>query len=426
MSPIRPRPLRPILATALTLAACTPTAVAGQDAEVRLESVLSEPVVQRSVDYLHQRRDQAAQFLAEIGAIVSPSGEELERANAVAARMREIGLDSVRVTSSPNAIGIIPGQSGRALIFISTLDDLATVAEHQRQAGEPPKVVGGRVIGPGTNTSLSTAALLAAAEALLASGARPTHDLVFAAVAQEETGLRGMKALYEDYAARATAFVDVLGDGQSISYGALGIHWWRVTANGPGGHTLSGGLPNVNQAIARAVDRILSLPIASRTDASRTRLNVAMLRSGSVFNHRPESGWFSLDIRSMEPEVIEDTETEVRKLLRVVSQETGITLTMEPFQLTPGGRIPGAIDSELVRTAQAVSRHLGYEPRMSETGSANLNVAIGAGSPAIGLGGSRGGERGQPGEWADVDGLMRTAEHVVLLAAALGRVSGGR
>ena len=50
---------------------------------------------------------------------------------------------------------------------------------------------------PTVNTSLTTAAVLAAAEAYRASGLRPEHDLVFAAVAQEETGLRGMKALFE-------------------------------------------------------------------------------------------------------------------------------------------------------------------------------------------------------------------------------------
>jgi acetylornithine deacetylase/succinyl-diaminopimelate desuccinylase-like protein len=277
-----------------------------------------------------------------------------------------------------------------------------------------------RVVGPGTNTSLTTAAILAAAESYLTAAVVPEHDLVFAAVAQEETGLRGMKALYVDYAGRAEAFVDVLGDGSSISYGALGIHWWRVVAEGPPGHTLRGGMPNINQAIGRAVDRILSLPAASRTDESRTRLNVAMLQSGAVFNHKPATGWFSLDIRSMEAEVITDIEDDVREILTAVSSETGISLEMEEFQITPGGRIPGALESRLVRTAQDVSRSLGYEPVMSESGSANLNVAIGAGTAAIGLGGSRGGDRGEATEWADIDGMMRTARHVLLLAAVLG------
>jgi acetylornithine deacetylase/succinyl-diaminopimelate desuccinylase-like protein len=385
-----------------------------------LEATLSDPAVQGALDHLGGSRGEAADFLAEIGGIVSPSGAEHERARAVAARMRALGLDSVRVTDDPNVIGVIPGRSDRALVFVSTLDDLATVAEHQRAAEAPPRVEGDRVVGPGTNTSLTTAAMLTAAEAWIASGLRPEHDLVFAAVAQEETGLRGMKALHPLYRDRALGFVDILGDGHSISYGALGIHWWRVEASGPPGHTLRGALPNVNQGIARAVDRILSLPWAGRTGVSRTRLNISILESGTVYNHKPAEGWFSLDLRSMEADEIAAMEADVAQILEEVSVETGIGLEMVPFQLTPGGRIPGALDSELVTVAVAVSEHLGYTPRLSEAGSANLNVAIAAGSPAIGLGGSRGGDRGEATEWADVDALMRTAHHVLLLAAALG------
>lgn len=397
-----------------------PSAAATARAEQLLEAAGSRPEVRAALDHLSGARAGAAETLVEIGGIVSPSGEEHERARAVAARMRAIGLDSVRVTGDPNAIGVIPGRSGQVLVFVSTLDDLATVAEHQRAAGVPPRIEGDRVVGPGTNTSLTAAALLAAAEALVSAGVRPQHTLVFAAVAQEETGLRGMKALYPQYRDRAVAFVDVLGDGHSISYGALGIHWWRVEAEGPPGHTLGGALPNVNQGIARAVDRILSLPWAAIDDPSRTRMNVSILQSGAVYNHKPAEGWFSLDLRSMEGHILEEMEADVGRVLREVSAETGITLRMEPFQRTPGGRIPGALESDLVTVAAAVSRSMGYEASLSESGSANLNVAIAGGTPAIGLGGSRGGDRGQPTEWADIDGMMRTAQHVLLLAATLG------
>ncbi len=383
--------------------------------------VVARPAVRDAERTLAAARSGYAAYLAQLGGIISPSGEEFERAEAVAAKMREIGLDSVRVTDSPNVIGVIPGRSGRAIVFVSTLADLATVAEHQRAANRPVLEVSvDRVTGPGANTSLTTAAILAAAEGYLSADLQPEHDLVFAAVAEEETGLRGMKALYADYGARAQAFVDVLGDGQSISYGALGIHWWRVVAEGPPGHTLSGGMPNVNQAIGRAVDRILSLPAASSTDETRTRLNVSILESGAVFNHKPASGWFSVDIRSMEADIIEQIEGEVREIVATVATETGIDLRLEPFQLTPGGRIPGAVDSPLVKTAQAISRHLGHEPTLSESGSSNLNVAIAAGTPAIGLGGSGGGERGLATEWADVHVMMRTAHHVLPLAVVLG------
>lgn len=391
-----------------------------QQASTEIGTIAEDSRVRNALQFVDGRSDEAAKFLSDLGAIISPSGHEHERAAAVAARMRAIGLQDVDVDEGPNAVGKIRGRSGRAIVMISTLDDLANVAEYQRAAGGPPIVTPDRVVGPGTNTSLTTAALLTAAEALLHAGHQPEHDLVFAAVAQEETGLVGMKLLYDRYRDRADAFIDVLGDGHSISYGAIGIHWWRITANGPGGHTLSGGLPNINQAIGRAVDRILSLPNVTRNDTTRTRVNVAMLNSGVVFNHKPASGWFSLDIRSLDARIIADIEQDVREILAGVSEETMIEFEMEPFQLTPGGQIPDALESHVVRTAVATARYLGYEPQLSNSGSSNMNVAIGRGSAAIGLGGGRGGARGTPDEWADRGALMSTAKYVTLLAAALG------
>jgi acetylornithine deacetylase/succinyl-diaminopimelate desuccinylase-like protein len=332
-----------------------------------------------------------------------------------------MGMPEVQLDSLPNVVARIPGRSGRAIVFVSTLDDLGSIPELQRAAGTPPRVEGNRVVGPGTNTSATTEAMLAAAQAYLATGRRPQHDLVFAAVAQEETGLVGMKALYARYRASALAFVDILGDGRSITYGALGIHWWRVVARGPGGHSLGGGTPNVNQAIGRAVDRILSLPQPPASDnPQRTILNVAMLQSGAVFNHKPDSGWFSVDIRSLDAGVIARTEAEVQRIMAEVARETGLSLSLQPVSRTPGGQIAGADTSLLVRASTAIAQALGLSPRLGNAGSANLNVPIGGGSLAIGLGGERGGARGQPGEFADIPAMVRTAKHVLLLAVVLG------
>jgi acetylornithine deacetylase/succinyl-diaminopimelate desuccinylase-like protein len=269
------------------------------------------------------------------------------------------------------------------------------------------------------STSSTTAAVLAAAEAVVQSGIRPYHDIVFAAVAQEETGLVGMNNIYDEYHDRAVGFIDVLGDGRSISYGALGIHWWRVVAHGPSGHSLGGGLPNVNLGIAGAVERILALPQPQEYSELRTVLNIAQIHSGTVFNHKPETGWFSLDLRSLDGDVIAEMETAVREILASVGEETGITFEMEPFQITPGGQIPGALESNLVQTSVAISRHMGFEPRLGNSGSSNMNVAVGQGTLAIGLGGGRGGDRATPDEWADIPAMIRTAKHVLLLAATV-------
>jgi acetylornithine deacetylase/succinyl-diaminopimelate desuccinylase-like protein len=385
-------------------------------AQRSLEDALADPRVQAGLTEIDSNREWAARQLVEIGGIISPSGQEHERAAAVAALMREIGLQQVEVTDSPNAVGKIPGRSGQAIVFVATLDDLATVAEHQRAAETGPQIQGDRVVGPGTNTSLTTIALLSAARALVNQGLQPEHDIVFAAVAQEETGLRGMRALYQQYRDHAIGFVDVLGEGSGISYGALGIHWWRVNAYGPAGHTLNGGLPNVNQGIARAVDRILQIREPELYADRRTRLNVAVLSSGAVFNHKPESGWFSLDIRSLDPEHIESMEQQTRDILAGVTDELGIRFDMKPVSQIPPGQIPGALESKLVQDSLAISEFLGSSPRLSNAGSANLNVAIAGGSLAIGISSERGGRRGFADEWADIPVLQRTARNVFLTA----------
>ncbi len=409
-------------ATSIAAGLCALLPVAGiaQTPDAVLESVLERPHVRAGLAHIDARTDATVELLADLALIVSPSGEEQERAERVAAEMRRIGLVEVEVDSLPNAIGRIPGRSGRALVFISTLDDLATVAEHRRSADGPPVRSGDRLEGPGTNTSSITAAMLVAAEGLVhafdAAGSGPEHDLIFAAVAQEETGLSGMKAVYERYRDRAIGFVDILGDGRSVSYGALGIHWWRILGEGPPGHSLGGGLPNVNLGLARAVDRILTAAGDLQDGSTRTIVNIAMLRSGEVFNHKPAEGWFSLDIRSLEAERIAGIEERVESILREVAEETGIGLRMEPWQIMPGGQLEGAAGSPLVQASVAIGRWLGFEPSLSNAGSSNMNVAIAGGTSAIGLGGSRGGDRGFATEWASVPAMMRAARHVFLLA----------
>jgi acetylornithine deacetylase/succinyl-diaminopimelate desuccinylase-like protein len=336
--------------------------------------------------------------------------------------MRKIGLVDVHVNEAPNVIGKIKGRSGKAIIFVSTLDDLMTVADHQRTIGHLPTIEGDRVVGPGTNTTSTTIASLAAAKALVDNGFQPEHDIIFAGVAEEETGLRGMRHLYAEYKDVAIGFVDVLGDGHSITYGGIGINWWRINASGPAGHTLLGGIPNVNQAIGRAVDRILQITEPQEFADRRARLNVAILNSGAVFNHKPAAGWFSLDVRSLDLEIIEMMEAKVQKILSDVSSELGIGLEMEVVSNTPPGQIEGAIESPLVQNAIGISNYLGYKPTLSNAGSANLNISVAGGTPSIGLGGGpirRGGNRGFINEWANTPAMMRTAKNVFLTAVTM-------
>ena len=184
-------------------------------ADASFAAVFARADVRAARERVVSRTRTIARDLITLGAIESPSGKEAQRAQAVARMMREIGLVDVQVDSMPNVTGRIKGGSGRAVVFVSTLDDLGSIPALQKAFGGPPRLEGDRVVGPWTNTSSTTVAMLAAAEALVKRGVVPEHDIVFAAVAQEETGLVGMKALYAQWKARADLFVDILGDGRS-------------------------------------------------------------------------------------------------------------------------------------------------------------------------------------------------------------------
>jgi acetylornithine deacetylase/succinyl-diaminopimelate desuccinylase-like protein len=367
------------------------------------------------VEYIKNQKDIAALQLINIGSIISPSGEEEERAEAVAAEMNQIGLSFIEVDPWYNVIGILPGEIDSCLVLISTLDDLASVARYQREADRSLYREGDRIEGPGSNTSSTTVAMLMAAKALNYLQVKPKYTLVFAGVSREETGLEGMKKIYSDWKEKSVGFVDILGEGTLISYGAMGIHWWKVLAVGPPGHSLSGGTPNTNQGISRAIDRILSINISEDLKSLRTIVNIAMIQSGEVFNHKPKEGWFSLDIRSLDPEVIRFLEDTVQQILQQVNLETGIHLVMEPYQLTPGGQYPDAINHRLVTTAIRTGKYLGMEPTLHNAGSSNLNIPLANGKMAIGINGDRGGNRGYPDEWADLNALIKTAQFVYLL-----------
>jgi acetylornithine deacetylase/succinyl-diaminopimelate desuccinylase-like protein len=380
-----------------------------------IERVAREPKIREALAYLDAHELQTGEFLASIAVIVSPSGHEQERAEAVAKHMRDIGLQNVSVDGAPNAVGIIPGRSPRTLVFTSILDDDPTDVKNQKSATRAPYVADGRVIGAGTDASSTTVAMLAGAEAIVKSRIRPGQTLIFASVSQVGTNYNGMRKLYAQYKDTATAFVDVVGEGRSIFYGALGIHWWKVIANGPAGHTLEGGVPNVNQAIARSVDRILSL---QQDPPSHTVINVGMLQSGDAFNHRPGNGWFSLDIRSKDNGTIERIEKNVRTILDQVAKETSIGLTMESVSDTPAGQIAGERDSALVRTSQDIVKYLGQNPVLADWGVTNMNIAIANGTPAIALVGGppppKGGE-----DSAEISMMTRAGKEIVLLAATL-------
>lgn len=357
---------------------------------------------------------EAVDFLINIGSIESPSGNEEERAHEVSQLMRDIGCAFVSIDTLFNVVGLIRGQTDSCIVFISTLDDLPMVSVNQQKVNRPLFFKDGKIIGPGSHTSSTIASLLLAGDCINKQNIIPKYTIVLAAVAQEETGLKGMEKVYNDWKDRSVAFIDILGDGETIAIGGMAIEWIKVIVNGPTGHTLNGFKPNVNEGLAKSISALFDLYEGDTIDDG-VIINIGQIQSGSVFNHKPASGWFSLDIRSLNTSDIQEYINQLTGILDSIIPQLGLTYEIDSYSSIPGGQINQFDQSSLVNNTLEYVQKIRGDAQLSISGSSNMNIPISNNFPAIGLNGKRGDHRGEINEYANLDALIRTSKVVYLL-----------
>ncbi|HET7623195.1 MAG TPA: hypothetical protein VFK39_14920 [Gemmatimonadaceae bacterium] len=296
-----------LLFAAPCLAAQGPPRYFADGERVVLDSALKDEDVQAALLHVNEHRKEMTDMLLALAGGESPQGLERARAGLVARRMRDIGLKNVSLEkgATPNVVGRIKGRSRGTILFVSVLNEPPSLVHAQSDgASHGPRADGDRITGPGTASSAPTAALLAAAAAIRASGVEPARDLMFATLPPDDAGASAMKRLFAAHGDSIVAVVDVQGDGGSIA-------------------------------------------------------------------------------------------------------------------CAPEAERPGAAESSLVAASVAIVKWLGMDPTVKDSGSPSVSLAAAGGTPAIVLGGEREAARGSSDEWADVPTMLRSAKHIVLLAATL-------
>jgi acetylornithine deacetylase/succinyl-diaminopimelate desuccinylase-like protein len=296
---------------------------------------------------------------------------------------------------------------------------------------ETPHVVvrdGDRYAGPSiTDNSRGLAAMLALAEAIDGVEIAIEHPVEFVGSTGEEGNgeLRGVNhnfALPSDRP-RAMIAVDGAGDGRII-HRALGARRYRVTFDGPGGHSWSAfGAPNAIHAAAGATARLSSIALPSNP---RTTLSVGRIGGGISVNAIPERAWIEIDVRSTVMRSLDRMELEVHRAVKAaVDDENGrrargtraLTATIVRIGDRPGGETPA--DHPLVEAACAYTLLSGRDPELA-VASTDANVPIGLGIPSIAIGaGGRGGDAHTATEWFEnVDGARGVSRALAIVLAA--------
>jgi tripeptide aminopeptidase len=359
-----------------------------------------------------------------VSQIAAPTGDERERGEWVASRLRSLGLRDARIDRAGNVVAMRPGLEDLAPVLVCAHLDTVFAREVQltfRRNGD-------RVTGPGIgDNGRGLAAMLAIAEEVDGRLVRTRRPIVFAATTGEEGAgdLRGAKYLFSalDEQPAAAIALDGAGD-ERIVHKALGSRRYHIAYRGPGGHSWAAfGVPNAVHAAASAAAMLASLPLPR---SPRTTLSVSRIGGGTSINSIPEEGWLEVDLRSTSASVLDRFDREIRIIVRAAAQQENAkrataTPPLSHDVMVIGDRPSGELsaDHPLVVSAMEATQLIDREPELAAA-STDANVPIAMGIPAIAIGaGGRGGDAHTPGEWYDnIEGPLGIARAMTILATA--------
>lgn len=386
------------------------------------------PAVTGALDAIRQDNAWTVAQQISICEIPAPPFKEAVRAEEFRRRLAALGLTGARIDSEGNVIAERPGTGAGPRVLISA--HLDTVFPE----GTDVTVTrtGTRLAGPGIGDDCrGLAVLLQLVKAMQDAGIQTTGDVTFVGTVGEEGegNLRGVRHLFEaGSAGRIDYFISVDGAGFGLTTGAVGSHRYRVSYEGPGGHSYGAfGMPNPIHALGRAMAKIADLPVPA---TPRTTFNVGVISGGTSVNSIAFSAAMDVDLRSESQEELDRLDTKLRAALaealaeeraRWPASRQPLTLTIEEIGRRPAGMQPDS--AYIVRTALAAARALDT-PTRTNVSSTDSNVPISLGVPAITIdGGGRGGGAHSLGEWYDDgDEGWRGPQWALLIVTALAGV----
>jgi tripeptide aminopeptidase len=377
--------------------------------------------VAAALRWLEDNFDDQVEEWIRITEIPAPSGLEDERAAYVAEEMRAQGLE-VRIDDIKNVIGIRRGTGGGpTLVFAAHIDTV-----HPLDVDVTVSRDGDVLRAPGVfDNSASVANMLAMIRALNHAGIETRGDLIFVGTAQEEVGLKGMIHFLEENPDLTDMLIAMDGGLGAIPYGALGIYWTRYHFTGEGSHTnMSAGRPHPARALADAIRSIYEIQIPDGRGGAV--YNVGMLDGGVIFNAIPERVSFTVDLRSVNPVLLDSLNAEIESRVAAAAEAHGVGWEAELVNRMPaGGTEEDLADRRthpLVVTAEHVYGHLELPNRPVASGSTDANAGVVRGIPSISVGRSRGGDQHTLSEWAHWPSALPATQAVLLLGVALAEL----
>ena len=383
--------------------------------------LLKRADVVAAMSMIEQRFPSQVEEWVRIAEMPGKSRLEQQRGAYVKSVFEKEGL-TVSVDSIGNVTGVRKGTGGGPTIVIAAHTDIVFPPETNTKVRRS----GDTLFAPGVgDNTASVANMLSTLRVMNATKFVSKGDIIFIGTVQEELGLKGM-----DYWLAHNAKPDLLivpdGAYGSVAYGALGIYWTKYVFTHPGAHTLSSrGIPTPVKAVAKAIDRLYQLQFDALPNGAV--MNIGQIHGGNIFNAVPQELYFTVDLRSSDPALIDSLDRTITRITQEVAAEQKVGLKVEIEQKSGAGgtekQLEGARAHPLVQTAVDINRALGMTPGMpgaSEavaTGATDANPGVVRKIPSIAIGGSKASGAHQLTEFALASSALPSTKLLYLLTA---------
>lgn len=354
---------------------------------------------------------QVLTLAEEIAAVPAPTGEEELRTAFVRDRMAALPFDGVDVDDIGNVVGRLQGLSPTPQLLIAAHIDTVFPMNTRLEISNDAK----RSYGPGIGDNcLGIAAAMLIPSMLEAAGVRPDVDLLITGnVGEEGLGnLRGMIAVMDSHP-ETGAVIAIEGHNLGrVTHIAVGSMRYRITVEGPGGHSWGDfGKRNAIQAAASIITDLSDIDLPT---SPKTTLNVGTIAGGISVNTIAPSCSFLLDLRSVDAKELAKLNASVERILNRKRKE--ITVTADLLGVRPAGQV--APTARITRIASAILESMGIAPT-GDASSTDANIPISRGIPAVCIGLTHGGNVHKEDEFIEREPVARGVYQLLGLTVAV-------
>lgn len=354
---------------------------------------------------------EEVELLRTLAQIPAPSGKEDQRAAFVLAWLRGAGATCVEVDAHNNVLCWVSESPDAGVEVFSAhtdvvFDDLTPL---------PLREEGGRMYAPGVGDDTANLVGLLMGTRWLLAHPELTHGrsvLVVANSCEEGLGnLRGTRALYERYSNRIASHVVFDTTLGNVVREAVGSVRWRVSCDGPGGHSFKAyGAPNAIIELSRLICALDAMELPSVAVTTR---NVGTVTGGTTVNSIAAHAEMLFELRSLNDACLKAaTKTFEREVQACQARAHGVHFAYEAVGERPASAlgVSPELDALVKRACSATRAATGSDTVNIAPSSTDANIPLSRGIPAVCLGGVRGMGAHTRNEWIETasleDGLV--------------------